>query len=95
MNGCVLAARALANELGDGAVYDREIIETSLSPSGQPSSCAPQQSAKRLRRECDVLAQEWPRKLDAACEPPFQEHGAGRSLYPADKVSIAAPSRSV
>ena len=28
-------------------------------------------------------------------ELPFQEHGTGRSLYPADKVSIAEPSRSV
>ena len=28
-------------------------------------------------------------------ELPFQEHGTGRSLYPADKVSIAVPSRSV
>jgi len=24
-------------------------------------------------------------------ELPFQEHGTGRSLYPADKVSIAVP----
>ena len=28
-------------------------------------------------------------------ELPFQEHGTGRSLYPADKVSIAVLSRSV
>jgi hypothetical protein len=28
-------------------------------------------------------------------EPPFQEYGIGGSLYPADKVSIAEPSRSV
>ena len=24
-------------------------------------------------------------------EPPFEEHGTGGSLYPADKVSIAVP----
>ena len=28
-------------------------------------------------------------------ELPLQEHGTGRSFYPADKVSIAVPSRSV
>ena len=28
-------------------------------------------------------------------EPPFQEHGTGGSLYPADKDSISEPSRPV
>jgi hypothetical protein len=28
-------------------------------------------------------------------ELPFQVHGTGRSLYPADKVSIAVPSMKV
>ena len=37
----------------------------------------------------------WKVHLAPLGEPPFQEHGTSRNLYPVGKVSIAVPSRSV
>ena len=85
-------ALAYAMELCTAAMYRIYNVSAQLRLRRPDAACG---QASRFRlRACGSRTNATVRQ-GRTDELPFQEHGTGRSLYPADKVSIAVPSRSV